>query len=116
MDAFLNENVFITGLGLAAYSGKAGAYMTGLLGAGLHVPLSDLPLFIDGEVLAGAAGGGCMSVGGGFVWQSNLGVGYQINDKFSLIAQYGYMAAPKGDFKADVITLSFAYNFSLFTR
>lgn len=116
MDAFINENLFVTGQGLAAYSGKAGAYMTGLLGAGLHMPLSDTPLFLDGELLAGAAGGGGMSVGGGFVWQSNLGLGYQLSDEFSLIAQYGYMAAPKGDFKADVVTLSFAYNFSFFTR
>ncbi|WP_198507407.1 hypothetical protein [Mariprofundus ferrinatatus] len=116
LDAFLHENFFLTGQGLAAYSGKAGAYMTGLVGAGVHLPLFGSPLFIEAEGLIGAAGGGGMAVGGGLVWQGNAGLGYQLTDAHSMIAQYGYMAAPKGNFRARVLTLAFAYNFSLFTR
>lgn len=116
VDAFLTDHLFLTGQGLAAYSGQAGAYMTGLLGAGVHAPIAKSAFFVDGEILAGAAGGGGVSVGGGFVWQSNIGLGYQFNDRYSLIAQYGRMEAPEGNFKANVSTLSFGYNFSLYTR
>ncbi|MDH5786067.1 MAG: porin family protein [Chromatiales bacterium] len=116
LDAFINRNLFLTGQGIAAYRGEAGAYMTGLLGAGLHLPMGDSPLFLDGELLTGAAGGGGADVNGGFVWQYNVGAGYQLNDHLSLIAQYGRMEAPNGNFKANVVTLSLGYNFTLFTR
>ncbi|NWF39477.1 hypothetical protein F3F96_10060 [Mariprofundus sp. NF] len=116
MDYFLHDNFYLTGQGLAAYKGQAGAYMTGLVGGGVHLPLFGSPLFIDGELLVGAAGGGGLAVGGGFVWQGNAGLGYQFSDEFSLIAQYGYMAAPKGNFRAKVLSLSLGYNLTLFSR
>ena len=116
IDAFLTENYFLSGQVLAAYSGKAGAYMVGLVGAGVHQPLFGTDLFFDAEALFGPAGGGGLSTGAGLVWQTNAGIGYQFNDRYSLIAQYGYMAAAKGDFKARVVTLSFGYDFTLFTK
>jgi hypothetical protein len=73
-------------------------------------------LFIEAEVLIGPAGGGGLATGAGLVWQSNAGIGYQFNDKYSLMAEYGYMAAPQGAFKAKVTTFSFAYDFTLFTK
>lgn len=117
MDAFLTKRFFLSGQVLAAYSGKAGAYMVGLVGAGVHQQLFETPVFFDAEALIGPAGGGGLSTGGGLVWQSNAGIGYQFNEKYSLIAQYGYMAAAtKGDFKAKVVTFSFGYNFTLLTK
>lgn len=114
LDYFVAENLFLTGQGIAAYQGKAGAYMTGLIGAGAHLPLFGTPLFVELEALAGAAGGGGLAVGGGFVWQTNAGLGYQFNDAYSVIGTYGYMGAPKGPFRARVLTVSVGYNFSLF--
>ncbi|PJA32254.1 MAG: hypothetical protein CO187_04990 [Zetaproteobacteria bacterium CG_4_9_14_3_um_filter_53_7] len=116
IDYFPHENIYLTGQGIAAYKGQAGAYMTGLVGAGLHMPLFNTPLFVDAEALVGAAGGGGLAVGSGLVWQANAGLGYQLFDDFSLLAQYGYMSAIKGNFKAKVMTLSFAYDFTLFTK
>lgn len=116
IDYFPHENIYLTGQGIAAYKGQAGAYMTGLVGAGLHIPLFKTPLFVDAETLVGAAGGGGLAVGSGLVWQANAGLGYQFFDDFSLLAQYGYMSAIKGNFKAKVLSLSFAYNFTLFTK
>ena len=116
MDYFPHENFYLTGQGIAAYKGKAGAYMTGLVGAGVHKPLFESPLFVDAEVLVGAAGGGGLAVGSGLVWQANAGLGYQLSDDFSLLAQYGYMSALKGDFKARVLSLSVAYHLTLFTK
>lgn len=116
MDAFLTDNFFLSGQVLAAYTGKAGAYMVGLVGAGVHKALFGTPLFVEAEALIGPAGGGGLATGGGLVWQSNAGVGYQFSDKYSLIAEYGYMAAAQGGFKAKVTTLSFAYDFTLFSK
>ena len=115
-DYFFRENFYFSGQGLAAYKGMAGAYMTGMVGGGLHFPLFETPLFLDVEGLFGAAGGGGLQVGGGLVWQANGGLGYQITDKHSLIVSYGYMNAPKGQFKANVLSLAYAYNFSFFTN
>ena len=117
MDAFVTDKFFLSGQALAAYSGKAGAYMVGLVGAGVHQQLFGTPIFFDAEALVGAAGGGGLSTGGGLVWQSNAGLGYQFNKNYSLIAQYGYMAAARqGHFKAKVATVSLGYNFTLFTK
>lgn len=115
LDSFLNDYLYLTGQGIAAYEGNAGGYMTGLIGSGLHLPLFNSPLFLELEGLVGAAGGGGLDVAGGFVWQGNAGVGYELSDTCSLIASYGYMSAPQGNFRADTLSLSLAYRFSMFT-
>ncbi len=114
-DYFLSRNIYMSGQGIAAYKGQAGGYMTGLVGAGLHFPLFGGPLFLETEALAGAAGGGGLDVSGGFVWQGNAGIGYQLSDAHSLIGMYGYMSAPRGKFRARVLSLTYAYRFSIFT-
>lgn len=115
LDSFLNDHVYLSGQGIAAYQGNAGGYMTGLVGGGTHLPLFGSPLSLELEALAGAAGGGGLDVAGGFVWQGNVGLGYQLSDAYSIIGSYGYMSAPKGDFRAKVLGLSLAYRFSFFT-
>lgn len=116
LDYFPNEKFYLTGQGIAAYSGEAGAYMTGLVGAGLHQPLFDTPFYLDLEGLIGAAGGGGANVGGGLVWQANANLGYQLNEKLSLTAGIGRMEAVKGAFKANVLNVGLVYNFDLFTQ
>ncbi len=114
-DYFLNDYLFLSGQGLAAYKGKAGAYMIGLLGMGAHLPLFG-PLFVEVETLGGAAGGGSLAVGGGLVWQVNGGIGFQMSDEYSILASYGYLRAPRGNLRAKALTLSFGYHFTLFTK
>jgi hypothetical protein len=106
---------FITGQGVAAYAGKAGAYMTGLVGVGTQVPLA-ADWFIESEGLVGAAGGGGLAVGSGLVSQVNAGVGYRLTKSLSLVGYAGYMAALQGDFKAKVLGLSLAYQFTGFAE
>lgn len=113
-DWFATDHLYLSGQGIAAYAGQAGGYMKGLVGAGVHLPLFGSPLFVDVEGLVGAAGGGGLDVAGGFVWQGNAGLGYQLSDAYSLIGSYGYMSAPKGNFRARVLGLSLAYRFNLF--
>ncbi len=115
LDYFLTPNLFVTGQGLAAYSGEAGAYMKGLVGAGYRQQISG-PWFVEAEGLVGAAGGGGLAVGGGLVAQANAGIGYQINRSLSVMATAGRIKAVRGDFEANVLGLSLGYQFSLFSQ
>ncbi len=114
IDYFVTPHVYITGQGLAAYAGKAGAYMVGEVGVGTKWPVTD-HLFIEGEALLGAAGGGGLAVGGGLVAQGNASVGYKLTDSLSIMATAGRMEALKGNFKANVAGISLAYEFTGFT-
>jgi hypothetical protein len=113
-DYFVNRFFYLTGEAMAAYHGKAGAYMTGLVGGGLQLSAGDFPLFAYGEGLVGAAGGGGVDVSGGLVWQANAGLGYRVTKTYSLMAGYGRMQSIKGHFKANVLSLSLAHRFTLF--
>jgi hypothetical protein len=114
VDYFLSPHLFITGQGLAAYAGDAGAYMTGEVGLGTQWDLTQ-HWFIEGEGLVGAAGGGGLAVGGGLVAQANVSLGYRLSDALSIMATAGYIEAPRGDFKATVAGISLAYQFTGFT-
>lgn len=114
MDYFLTPNWFITGQGLAAYAGDAGAYMVGEVGLGSVWNVTP-NWFIEGEALFGAAGGGGLAVGSGLVAQGNASVGYRLNNALSIIATAGRIEALQGDFKANLVGVSLAYQFSTFT-
>ena len=86
IDYFINPDWYITGQGLAAYKGDAGAFMTGLVGTGVRKNLNK-SLYLNAETLAGAAGGGGLAMGSGLVWQGNAGVGYDINPYHFLHSQ-----------------------------
>ncbi len=117
LDYFATDRIYLTGQGLAAYArGKAGAYMAGLIGAGVHYPLMDTPFFLDLEGLAGTAGGGGLAVGGGLVWQVNAGIGYKLGEAFSIMATIGHIDAPHGDFEAHVAGVSIGYKFTTFGK
>ena len=116
MDYFPHSNLYLTGQGIAAYDGEAGAYMAGLLGGGLHTALFGTPFYAEIEALAGAAGGGGLDVNGGLVWQANANLGYQFTDKLGLSAGVGRMEAPKGNYRANVVGLGVIYRFGVFVR
>lgn len=111
LDYFVNPVWYLTGQGLAAYAGNAGAYMTGQLGIGSHWPLLR-DWFIDAEALLGAAGGGGLAVGSGLVSQINGAVGYRISRDLSLLAGFGRIHSFNGPMKAQVLGLSLAYQFT----
>jgi hypothetical protein len=111
LDYFTSSNTFITGQGLAAYRGDAGAYMTGQIGAGVHHKLGER-WFMEVEALAGAAGGGGLAVGGGFVLQGNGSLGYRLSEATAVMTTVGRVQATSGDFKANVVGVSMAYQFT----
>ena len=115
LDYFVNRYFYLTGQGLAAYTGDAGAYMTGLIGVGLQQSLSS-KWFVTAEALVGAAGGGSLATGNGSVWQVNAGIGYRITDNLAFILTGGRIQAPTGQFKANVIGAALSYRFGVVTR
>lgn len=115
LDYFVSPNVYVTGQGLAAYTGDAGAYMTGLLGVGVQTDLSS-KWFVAAEALVGAAGGGSLATGNGSVWQVNAGLGYRITDNLSFMLTGGCIQAPTGDFKANEIGDTLSYRFGVVTK
>lgn len=113
LDYFVSPNWFVTGQGLGAYAGQAGAYMTGQLGVGGQWPVSER-WFVEGEALVGAAGGGGIAVGKGLITQVNAGVGYRLSKSLSVMTTVGQVAALNGDFKAKVLGVSLGYQFTGF--
>ncbi len=114
LDYFPSPSWYLTGQGLAAFAGDAGAYMTGQVGAGLHRPLGER-WFVEAEALLGAAGGGGLAVGGGLVGQGNVALGYKLSKSMSVMGTLGRIQSFGGGFKANVAGLSLAYQFTGFT-
>lgn len=114
LDYLLNNHVYLTGQALAAYTGDAGAYMTGQVGAGVHYGFWHR-FFVEAEGLVGAAGGGGLHTGSGLVYQGNLSLGYQVNKAIALMATAGRISATSGDFKANVIGVSITYRFDAYS-
>ncbi|WP_312259598.1 hypothetical protein [Limnohabitans sp.] len=104
---------FVSGQGLAAYKGQAGAYMTGLVGGGVHRLLPG-NWFAEAEALVGAGGGGGLATGGGLVGQFNAGLGHRLSKQLSIMATTGHIAALRGDFKAKVLGLALVYDLTTF--
>jgi len=115
LDYFVSPKLYLSGQGLAAYTGNAGAYMTGLLGAGVQQPVAG-DWFVMAEGLVGAAGGGTLATGNGAVWQVNAGVGWRITDSLSVTLTGGRMQAFQGDFSANVIGVNLGYRFGVPVR
>lgn len=115
VDYFPSPRFFLSGQGIAAQAGQAGAYMAGLLGAGVRVPLAG-PVHLEAEALVGAAGGGGLRMGGGLAAQGNAGVGVDLPGPLDAFVGYGRLEAIGGEFAAHVIDLSVGYRLSVFTR
>lgn len=114
LDYFASRHWFLSGQGLAAYTGKAGSYMVGLVGGGVRADVAG-PVFAEAELLAGAAGGGGLNVGGGAVVQGNLSLGWQLSRSVSLMASVGHLEAPGGELRTQVAGLALGYSFSTFS-
>jgi hypothetical protein len=111
-DYELSDLWYLTGQGLAAYRGESGAYMTGLIGAGMHRAITS-HWQVEAEVLVGAAGGGGVAVASGAVGQVNAGLAYEWANDLGLHASVGRIRSLHGSFAANVIGLSFSYRTTL---
>jgi hypothetical protein len=102
---------YLTGQAYGAYDGGAGGYAVGLLGYGLKYPVTGGRFSIIGEIAAGAAGGGGIDVGSGFVVQPMLAVSMKMTDAVGLQVGSGVFAAPKSDLSVKFVQISVNYSF-----
>lgn len=114
LDYLASPHWYLSGQGVAAQDGGAGAYMAGLVGAGVRAPLSQR-IFAEAELLTGPAGGGGLNTGSGLTTQANLNLGVQLSPALALVASVGRMQAANGEFRARVAGLSLAYSLNAFT-
>lgn len=108
LDYFVSPSWYLTGQGLAAATGGAGAYMTGQIGAGARMDLGG-KTFVEAEALVGAAGGGGLNTGSGALGQANMNLGYQLRPGLELLLSAGRAQSSGSSFKANVVGLSLAY-------
>ena len=95
----------------AAWEGDIGGYMEGLLGLKYEfTPFVDERhhFFVSGEV--GAGGGGGMDVGSGLIYQTGAGYRYELTDRASFTAEWGYMQPDRGSFQAESIQIGVAWD------
>ncbi len=110
VDTMITKHGYLIGQALGAYNGGAGGYAVGMLGAGI-TGSSSRRWRPNAEITFGAAGGGGVNVGGGFVIQSILGLEYVINSRMGLMVSAGGIVAPGGSFRAAVAEIGVVYRF-----
>lgn len=110
---FLNTNIYATGQTSFANFGNAGAYAEGTVGLGAETnPFFNKKITVFGQILAGAAGGGDINTGEGFVIKPSTGLNYRISNKLNLRSAVGYVKTPKGDLNNTFVNFGINYNFS----
>jgi len=109
-DRFLNNDFYISGQALGAYSGKSGGYAVGLVGLGKRLVYNQSIDFLA-QMLVGVAGGGNVASGDGFVYQPMIGAEYNINNSFGVQASFGQIKAINGSLNTTVIDIGFSYKF-----
>ncbi|MEN8170740.1 MAG: hypothetical protein ABFS08_11015 [Pseudomonadota bacterium] len=106
IDSMLNRHLLLSGAAGAAYDGGAGGYAVGLVGVGWHTPLPSMEsVWLRADAQLGVAGGGGLDVGGGFLWQSKLGLGWQLNKAVSLQLAWGRVNAPAGTLDSELVSV-----------
>lgn len=109
----LNKNVYIAGQTSFANFGNAGAYAEGIVGLGFNTnPFFNNKTTFFTQVLGGAAGGGDISTGQGFIVKPSAGFNYQLNKTLSVRAAAGYVKAKGGDLSSPFVNFGIKYNVS----
>ena len=105
---FLNSNLSFFLESAAAFRGDADGYAELLGGAGYRYPLTDR-VALQARVAAGAAGGGAIDTGGGFIYKASLGAELALTNALSLGLDYGVIDAPDGTFEGSMARVSLRY-------
>lgn len=110
IDRFLNNDFYISGQALGAYSGKSGGYAVGLVGLGKRVAYNNYINFFA-QMLIGVAGGGNVASGDGLVFQPMIGAEYKINESFGIQTSFGKIKALNGNLDTMLMDIGFSYKF-----
>ncbi len=113
VEKFLTDSVYLAGQALGAYTGGAGGYAVGLIGAGWEMPLrEDGRLSFNVELSAGASGGGGVAVGGGAIIQPQVGLTWRLNKQLAARLEAGKIKAVDGNLDSNLFGLGLIYEFS----
>ncbi len=114
VDFDLSKRLYAAGQTSFANFGEAGAYAEGLVGLGLRSnAFLNKSTNIFAQVLGGAAGGGGISTGEGFILKPSIGLSTKINDKLNFRTAAGYVKASGGNLSTTLINFGLSYNISL---
>lgn len=113
IEKFVADTFYLTGQAHGAYTGDAGGYAVGLIGAGWEIPLrEDGRLSFNAEFAAGAAGGGGVDVEGGAVFQPQVGLTWRLDQHLGVRVEAGRVKALDGKLDSKVVGAGLMYEFS----
>jgi len=107
---FLTKNTYILLKTSGAFKGNPHGYMDFLAGIGYNYPLIAQYLSLSGKITAGSGGGGHVETGGGFLWETNIGLKLNFTPNIAMQIDGGYLNSPKGNLKAISLTSKFLYS------
>jgi hypothetical protein len=116
INRYLTDAVYLTGQAHSAYSGDAGAYSAGLVGAGYHGAHFAHAFSAGAELLAGAAGGGGVDTGGGAVVQPMVYLAMDLSDAAGVRLEAGRIRALNGALNSNILDVSFSFAFGTASR
>lgn len=103
---------YLYGKALGAYSGYAGGYATGTIGAGINYRLPlEIPMSLYAQAGVGAAGGGGVDVGSGSIVEAEAGAQLNIASNLDLLAGGGIIHGMSGEMESPTFSFALAYRF-----
>lgn len=111
LDYLLNPYVYLSGQSGYAYSGDAGAFGMGMLGLGAQTGMMLDTFRLYGAVYAGAAGGGGIDSGDGFVTRPEVGLSIPVSLHTNIKASYGRTIASDNGLNANTLQAGLTYHF-----
>lgn len=107
------KNLYLSGETSFANFGNAGAYAEGIVGFGLNTnPFLNNNIKLFTQFLAGAAGGGGVTTGEGFIVKPSAGLDVKINDEFALRTSLGFVSTINEGLSSSFINFGVKYNLS----
>ena len=110
IDYFVSDKTYLTGNAQTTVSGGVAGYAVGLLGLGHEFELSDFWRF-SVEAHVGAAGGGGVDVGKGFLGGARVEADYILNSDNSISLGLGFLKSVDGGLNVPIVQLGYKHRF-----
>jgi hypothetical protein len=116
INRYLTDSLYLTAQAHSAYSGNAGGYSVGMVGAGYHTPKFAYGLSAGAELLVGAAGGGAVDTSGGAVAQPMIYLDKDLTDAVGLRLSVGRIKSLYGALNSNIVDMSVNFAFGTASR
>ncbi|MFY7669929.1 hypothetical protein ACOSP6_02460 [Tenacibaculum sp. MEBiC06402] len=116
INVFLNKYIYGAGQTSFANFGDAGAYAEGIVGIGVQSNnFLNNKISLFAQVLGGAAGGGGIATGEGFIVKPSAGINLKLTKTLDLRGGIGYVKARGGSLSNVFGSFGLSYNISFLT-